>query len=334
MAYPRLCFACELETPALQALFADQLVIDDLRAMRACVSLGILDLSNERAEIVERLNRSGLPVIAWLLLPEEQGYWFHQSNAQQAVACYREFQAWTVSHHLIWDGVGMDIEPDIQMMKQWATGKWSIIRQMLRNSFNWRAFQSSRRVYRGLIDEIHTDGYRLETYQLPIIADERKAESTFLQRATGILDLPADREILLLYSSFVRSHGAGFVWSYASEAQSIGVGITGSGAEAGIFVQATPMTWDELERDLRLAWFWSNDIFIYSLEGCVKQGFLHRLTSFEWDQPMLAPTEPALWVENWRGLVQTGLWISTHLWLVALGILGLVLLFIPIRRKK
>ena len=95
-----------------------------------------------------------------------------------------------------------------------------------------------------------------------------------------------------------------------------------------------PLSWDELERDLRLAWAWTDDLFIYSLEGCVKRGFLPRLKTFTWDQPILAPTEPALWVENLRGLLQTVLWISTHLWLVALGILGLVLLFIPLRRRK
>jgi len=334
MALPRLNFACELDTPALQALFADKAVISDLQALHASLSLGILDLSPERARIVQKLNQTGVPVVGWLLLPKDQGYWFHQDNAPQAVACYRAFKAWTAEYGLMWDGVGLDIEPDIRKMQQWVSEKWRTISYMFRRSFNWRRFRSARRIYRNLIDEIHKDGHQVVIYQFPFIADERKAESTLLQRATGIIDLPADREVLMLYSSLVRPHGAGFLWSYAPSAKSIGIGVTAPGVETSMSIDSPPLSWDELARDLRLAWSWTNDLFIYSLEGCVKQGFLHRLRPFEWDQPFLAPAEPALWVENWRGLLQTVLWISTHLWLVALGILGLVLLFIPLRRRK
>jgi len=333
MAFPRLNFACELDTPALQALFVDKVVIGDLQALHASLSLGILDLSPERARIVQKLNQAGVPVVGWLLLPKDQA-WFHQDNAPQAVACYRAFIAWTAEYSLIWDGVGLDIEPDIRKMQRWMSEKWRTISYMFRRSFNWRRFRSAQRIYRYLIDEIHKHGHKVVIYQFPFIVDERKAESTLLQRATGIIDLPADREVLMLYSSFVRPHGAGFLWSYAPEAMSIGIGVTAPGVETGMSIDSPPLSWDELARDLRLAWSWTDDLFIYSLEGCVKQGFLHRLRTFEWDQPFLAPTEPALWVENWRGLLQTVLWISTHLWLVAFGILGLVLLFIPLRRRK
>jgi hypothetical protein len=324
MAFPRLNFACELDTPALKALFADKTVIDDLQALHASLSLGILDLSHERAQIVQKLNRAGVPVVAW----------FHQDNAQEAVTCYRAFNAWTAEYSLKWKAVGLDIEPDIREMLTWMSAKWRAITYLLRRSFNWRVFRNARRIYRSLIDEIHADGYQLDVYQFPFIVDERKAESTLLQRATGIIDLPADREVLMLYSSFARPHGAGFVWSYAPEAKAIGIGLTDAGVGIGMSSDTHPLSWEELERDLRLAWHWTDDLFIYSLEGCVKQGYLPRLKTFVWDQPFLAPTEPALWVENWRGLLQTVLWISTYLWLVALGILGLVLLFIPLRRRK
>ena len=334
MAYPRINFACELDTSALQALFADKSVILDLQVLHASVSLGILDFSPERAQIVQKINKAGVPVVAWLLLPMEQGYWFHQDNASQAMACYRTFKAWTAEHGLKWDGVGIDIEPDIREMRRWMSEKWYAITYMLRRSFNWRVFRNARRIYQYLLDEIHADGYRVDIYQFPFIIDERKAESTLLQRATGIIDLPADREVLMLYSSFARPHGAGFVWSYAPEAKAIGIGLTGTGVETSMPIESYPLSWEELERDLRLAWHWTDDLFIYSLEGCVKRGFLGRLKTFVWDQPFLAPAEPALWVENWRGLLQTVLWISTHLWLVGLGILGLVLLFIPLRRRK
>lgn len=334
MSFPHLSFACELNTPDLQTLLADGNVTKDLQALHASISMGILDISKERAQVVKKLNKAGVPVVAWLLLPKDQGYWFSLENASQAVDCYRAFKSWSSEYGLIWDGIGLDIEPDIREIRVWMTRRWHILWYMLRRSFNWRLYKNARRIYRTLIDEIHADGYRVDIYQFPFIIDDRKAESTFLQRATGIIDLPADREVLLLYSSFARPHGAGFVWSYAPSAGSIGIGLTGIGVETDLAIHSSPMSWNELERDLRLAWYWSDDLFIYSLEGCVKQGFLHRLKSFVWDQPFITPTESALWVENWRGLLQTVLWISTHTWLIALGIFGLVLLFVPLRRKR
>ena len=110
---PRLTFFCELGVEPLQALFAEPAVIEHLVAMSASVSLGLLDFSAERAAVVRRLYKEGIPVIAWQLLPAEQGYWFNQDNAPQAEARYSAFREWTVAQDLRWDGVGLDIEPDI-----------------------------------------------------------------------------------------------------------------------------------------------------------------------------------------------------------------------------
>jgi len=116
----RLTFACELETDELQELFADAAVVDTLVELGAGVSLGLLDLSAERAALVRRLNDTGVPVTAWLLLPKEQGYWFNADNATQATARYVEFKAWTAKHGLRWAGIGVDIEPDFAEMQQLA----------------------------------------------------------------------------------------------------------------------------------------------------------------------------------------------------------------------
>ena len=94
MAAPQLTFFCELHTPELSTVLTDEL-LEDLAAMGARVSLGLLDFSAERAEAVRRLNAASVPVVAWLLLPDEQGYWFNQQNGSQAAARYVEFRNWT-----------------------------------------------------------------------------------------------------------------------------------------------------------------------------------------------------------------------------------------------
>ena len=85
MTLPRLTFFCELEPDPLQTLISES-TITCLVDLKAHLSLGILDLSDPRAEVVKRLNSAGVPVTAWLLLPEEQGYWFNLDNVAQATA--------------------------------------------------------------------------------------------------------------------------------------------------------------------------------------------------------------------------------------------------------
>ena len=117
MHKPELTFYCELDSQALKTLFEDRFVIDDLKVLNARLSLGILDFSVERAQVVQRLNKVGVPVVAWLLLPKEEGYWFNLDNYEQATARYEAFKVWTAEKNLAWAGIGLDIEPDINQVQ-------------------------------------------------------------------------------------------------------------------------------------------------------------------------------------------------------------------------
>jgi hypothetical protein len=80
------------------------------------------------------------------------------------------------------------------------------------------------------------------------------------------------------------------------------------------------LSWDELDRDLRLASHWSNDIYIHSLEGCVGQGFLSRLRTFDWVPTTAAPQ--GSWVASGsRRLLRGVLWTDAHPWR-AIGIVA------------
>lgn len=296
MAAPRITFFSELESEQLSETLSDS-VINDLVEMEASLSLGIIDLSSERAQVVQRLNRAGVPVIAWLLLPREQGYWFNLRNAPQAKARYRVFKRWTEENDLTWDGIGLDIEPDLRDLQAISEKRWRILPEALKRLFHFKVTRQGRRAYRELVAEIQADGYRVDSYQLPVIVDERRARATILQRVTGIINLTVDREVWMLYSSFVRPHGAALIASYASEAQAVGLGVTGVGMDEGLIDQP-PLTWEELANDLRLAWYYCEDIHLYSLEGCLQQGFMPRLKEFLWDVPILTPDESLSRVEN------------------------------------
>jgi hypothetical protein len=225
----------------------------------------------------------------------------------------------------------VDIEPDLRDLEQWAKKPWRSLPGILRRSLDSRRFSHAQSAYLQLAKEIRADGYSLDSYQFPFINDERRIKSTLLRRATGLVDIPADREVWMLYSSFSKMLGVGYLWSYAPEAPAIGLGSTGGGVFTGIG-DPCPLTWDEFSRDLRLAWYWNDDLHIYSLEGCIRQGFLERLEDFAWDYPILFPEEQAEVVNRWRGGLQSALWASRYLKITLIS--GLIAAWVAVRLRK
>lgn len=332
MTRPRLTFFCELESDELERLFTDAAVLKNLEALDAAVSLGLIDLNDKRAGVVRRLNACGIPVIAWQLLPKEQGYWFNIGNSEQAAARYGEFERWTARHGLVWDGIGLDIETDIREMRLLAVERQRLLPILLRRLWNVGQLRRAQMAYAALVAQIRAAGYRVDSYQIPLIVDERRAGSTLVQRLFALVDLPVDREVLMLYSSFYRPRGAALLWSYGREARSVGLGVTGGGVQVADVAQPRLLDWEEFVRDLRLAQRCTDDIHIFSLEGCVQQGFLEQLLNFEWECPATPPVARIEEVEHLRTALRIVLLASVHPWLVSLGLISV--LWLLGRRRK
>ncbi len=331
MPKPELTFFTELPPIELTQLFEGRFVIDDLKALDAAVSVGILDLTEARARVIQRLNKAGVPVIAWLLLPEEQGYWFNINNYEQAAARYVTFKAWTQQYDLKWAGIGLDIEPDIKEVRQIMEQKQSkkLLKTLIQRLKSQQRVENATHAYQALVDLIHADGYPVESYHLPLISEERRAHATVLQRTAGLVDIKTDKEVLMLYSSFLRPNGDDALWSYAPEADSVGVGNTGGGVDVAGVIDVAPLTWEEFSRDLRLCVMQEKPVHIFCLEGCVKQGFLSKLITFDWDHPVEIPSG----VRKVK-IVRTGLtallWLIERPWVLLIGLvstIGLKFLF-------
>lgn len=308
----QLTFACELDPARLEGLFADPSVARDLLALGARVALMCSDFSDERAGVVRRLNAAGVPVVGIPLLPLDRGYYFTADNAGLAAACYREWMTWTRRHQLAWDGDGLDIVPDARFYLQIMNGPWGLVPMLARRLASRGRPARSRAAYRALVDQIRADGWRVENYQFPLIADERRAGSEVLQRL-ALVDVETDREVWMLYSSFMRALGPGLIWAYGPEAAAIGVGTTGGGPDIPGSPQMPSLSWEELARDLRLARHFCDQILIHSLEGCVWQGFLPRLRSFDWADVTHQPTGARAAAALRRGL-RAALWACAHPW--------------------
>jgi hypothetical protein len=337
MPRPKLTFFCELEPAPLQALFADPAVIDDLRALDAAVSLGIIDLGAERAEVVRQLAAAGIPVIAWQLLPKDQGYWFNTSNALEARARYGDFLEWTARHDLRWAGIGVDIESDIREAGTPGEdgGGGLLVPQRLWRLLNTQHLHTAQAEYDSLIARMRADGYPVDSYILSHMVDEQKAGSTLTQRLMGLITIDADREIPMLYSSFTRPRGPALVWSYAQDVSAVALGSTGGGVviDGVVTGDIGRLDFDDLVTDLLLASQWVDDIHLFSLEGCVAQGMLPRLRDLDWDQPIQPPYGFVQQIERQRQLKQATLWLSAHPAVVIAGLVA-VLSLLPRRRKR
>ena len=156
-------------------------------------------------------------------------------------------------------------------------------------------------------------GYYVQTYQLQFIADERRVHTTLLERMSGIVDVRGNEEVLMLYTSLNHSIGAGMIWKYGPEAQTIAVGSTASSGDPTMDAKFPVLNWDEFSRDVIVARYFSRRVGVYSLEGCVRQRFIAKLKTADWSQPVVIPAESISKAARFRRLVYALLWIGSHL---------------------
>jgi hypothetical protein len=328
---PDLVFACDGPTSELESLFSDPGVISNLQDLKAGIAVALPDLSADRARLVQQLNQAGIPVTAWLALPGDKGYYLNAGNAPEATARFVDFKEWSVAHGLRWAAIGLDIEPDIREFAALRQGsKWHLALTLIGRYFDWGRVHRAKDAYSALIRQIQADGYRVETYQFPLIVDERKVRTTLLERLAGIVDVRGDLEVLMIYTSFNHKLDSALIDVYGPDAQGVAVGII-SGSGSG--TRFAPLNWEEFSRDLIVANHFSHVIGVYNLEGCVRQGFLPRLKTMNWNESVTIPAETIYKATQLRARVQRALWIGSYLPCFIAAIL-IALTWIIVRWKR
>jgi hypothetical protein len=205
MPRPRLTFACELSSERLDNLFADRSVIAGLRALNSRVALALPPSPPSALGWCIGSTTRASPVLAIPLLSFDEGYYFTAENFLRAAERHQEWKAWTDEQRLVWDAAGLDIEPDIRLFQQVAGNPWGLAPMLLPRICRRDRPRRAAVAYAGLVTRIRAGGWQVENYQFPLIADERRAGSDLLQRLAGLVDVTTDREIWMLYSSFLRS---------------------------------------------------------------------------------------------------------------------------------
>ena len=287
----QLTFFCELPSADLTELFADLDLVALLASHQARVAMALIDLTAERAAVIERLTDAGVPVTAWLVLDELDGYWLTLDNVQLARDRWRQIRAWSEGFGLKFACVGLDIEAPHDDAVALVDAPFLTLARLTWLRRTRRQWRTALDDLRALVAEIRADVPEIETYQFPVIVDERAAGSTLLQRILGIADLRADREVLMLYRSMLpEPWGDVLVDGYGPAAEAIAIGITGGGV-AALEDAFAPRQLDLAAtlRELARARRQTGHLYVFSLEGCVAQGWLAQLLAADLDK--LATTQ-------------------------------------------
>ena len=317
---PKLSFFNEQEGRELQRLFADSTLIPNLQELHAEIRMGMLDLSPERAEVLKKLNEAGIPVVAWLLLPREKGYWFHSGNSEEAFKRYQEVKNWAEDTGIAFSGIGIDLELDMAEIELFKTNKLKLFGRVIGRLYDKKGFLEAREKYEELIDLIRRDGYTIESYYIPVVRYETERGRTSLQQASRFMDLETDKDIPMLYTSFMGNpYGVLKALAIDENLDYVAIGSTGGGVDPSL----PSMTWDDLAYDLRLATQTAKEIHIFCLEASVEKGFLPRLLDFDYAVPLETYPEQ---VKEVNSLIDRVMLLSAILSYPTLAILGILIL--------
>jgi hypothetical protein len=299
---PRMILSTELAGEELRATLCAPGLLDLLAANGYGVALPLAQLDDAAAAVARLLNQHSVAAIACLRLAPEEGFTFNLQNYPLALGCYQDFHTWARQHGLRFEAIGLSIEPPLQDVAEARQRSASALARRFWMARENILYPSAHAAYTELIVVMHLDGYEVHTFQLPVIADDRRAGTTLIQRALDIVDLPADLDVLMC-SSIVPIEplgddlGGALIASYGSQADAIGIGSIDESdppnldswglediawrGQAG--ARRTTLPWPALRRDLLLAAHYTDTIYIHSLEDCVARELLPKIATLDWE---------------------------------------------------
>ena len=197
----KLSFFVELDEAPFVALTRRAEVRAALLALGAGVTVGLRDLGAERAKAMRELADAGIPVGAWLLLPEHQGYFATYDNVAAVTDRLLELRRWVAEYGVRCSSLGLDFEPDLRELRLFFDAPVASLATWLSRSRDLARWRSAKVAYQALIDELRAEGWSIDAYQFPFVLEDRAAHGSFLQRVCGGLDVRVDREIVMAYSA-------------------------------------------------------------------------------------------------------------------------------------
>lgn len=230
------------------------------------------------ADLVRHANRLNVPIIAWIVVPVEQGDWANEANAGQMFDAVRDWASWKDDERIQFEALALDQEFSWQDLPTYvenvSAADTAPLAAWMRSNIDPTAQCNALRTYEQLIVWAHSRGISVTTAEAPMIADDLSDGDLALQDGLNIAgSTPGyDQRYLMAYRSAVTQAGtdpgSGYPASYYTDMNQY-FGPAGQ-VSLGIGGQAPYDDLTTLTRDIRmLAGLGAKRIPIYSLETTV-----------------------------------------------------------------
>lgn len=169
--------------PEVLKKILDEEVCDLLQINHHGLCLASYDIDEPTAKVIREINKNypKLPIVMWVVLPEEDGYYISEKNIDKAKKFTQKLENWINNYSLEVTGFGFDIEPPLEVIKEMqknlALGlikrKSDILTNKIKRSINVLANKENPQAFSQAINDLITDikhkGISTEAYVPPSI---------------------------------------------------------------------------------------------------------------------------------------------------------------------
>lgn len=228
-------------------------LVDHLAKHRQSVSLAMITLDDKTAEVLQLLNDRQVPVIGWIVLPDEAGYWSNRTNMSETVARAFEVVEWAERNDVKLAGIGFDIEKSLPFIAALANSDLpGLAREQRAYKRAAKPRDETEALLRTTAKLLQARGYETEVYAMPHP----------VKRLSGGMDMrDVDRYVEMQYTSdlpeIVRKNARALRFMHRTSPSAIpALGIV-SGTDEGPGRKLTPgpgghhLTQDELNEHMR-----------------------------------------------------------------------------------
>lgn len=167
---------------------------------------------SDAVALVRKANSLGIPVVSWVVISYDQGYWAYQGNAQANFDVVKTWAAWKRTNRLRFVSVVLDQEFSWQNLQAYVPLVKSRdpagLHAWMAGNIDPEAQCRALGTYRDLISWAHRQGIRADAAVAPMVVDDIEDGDIALQNALQISATSRyDRMYLMAYRSAVSQAG-------------------------------------------------------------------------------------------------------------------------------
>ncbi|HEY9840499.1 MAG TPA: hypothetical protein V6D23_08605, partial [Candidatus Obscuribacterales bacterium] len=149
---------------------------------------------------------AGVPVGAWLLLEDSQGYWPNAENARAFCELVERFCLWLAAEALQVAEIIVDMETPLalsRLLKGQLFKGLQLEYRRWQSPLNAERFAQATGLFRQLVDAVHATGLRIQVVTYPFLVHDAAAGNTAFQEFLQVPVTPVawDRIALMVYRS-------------------------------------------------------------------------------------------------------------------------------------